>query len=577
MIVGAGSTGCVIAARVAAAGFSVLLLEAGDDDASLAISTPAAAFDLQQAPEDWQLKTTPQKHMGGRTINLPRGKMLGGCSGSNCMVFVRGHPDNFDSWARRGCDGWSYEEVLPYFKRLEDCSSIPEEAAPRSHRGVGGPVKVWLDPDQNPTTLRFLAACEEAGLPYVNDYNGASQLGAGKTQANIWDGRRQSTAVAYLPPPSRGITGMCPDRFRRTEKLTVSCLSYVTKVDIEEGRATGVRLRRGSLDLAVLRTSPEEVVRAKREVIVCAGAYHSPWLLMLSGVGPESHLSGLGIPVKRDLPVGQNLSDHIMVPIMYASKSKDPVVVRSLVSRLAITSEYLLHKTGPASKVALPGTAFLLSDQGVHPEDVWGTTKSPNPAADIQIHFVPAMMPQEFFDKLGLASLKIAETLPLHGVNIIPILLRPVSRGVVLLKSADPFDEPIIDHRFLEHPRDLAVLMDSVRVTRRIAKTAAFKEELMEIKHPDIPFDIESDDYAAEMIRRVGSTVYHPVGTCCMGSPSSSDTVVDPRARVVGVAGLRVADCSIMPTVPSGNTNVPAIMVGEKVAEMILQDARASV
>lgn len=583
VIVGGGTAGCVMAARLSEdPAVSVLLLEAGGDgDTDMDVTIAGRLVDLQRSAKDWQFESKTGPELNNRDLFVPRGKVLGGCSSINAVAYVRGHPENFNGWARTGCDGWSYEEVLPYFKKLEDCGL---KGASRKYRGKGGPVHC-VSPAEvdgvNQMTDVWLAACVEAGMKMSDDYNGEDFSTFGMVQSNTDNGWRGSMAASYLRGPrsaGNGDTGAAsaagtpPGPAINRGNLTVATQVHVTKVVFQGKRAVGVTYKRGSTDVATVRGMPTQVVSAKREVILCAGAICSPWLLMLSGVGPAAHLREHGIEVVADLPVGKNLQDHLMAPMWWpTTDAASPVTATMTPAKAKAMAKFLFLGKGEGMVSPLQGTGFLHSSEEPHSDD--GAPGAP----DIQMHMTPFVGGEEFLVKsnfLNTGHHTRAENMPLYGFSMLPILLRPQSRGTVTLRSSSPLEYPEIKFNFLTRERDVKVLVEGMRLARRIAGQAAYKGMIhKECIDKDIDADPESDEYLREYIKRTTLTVYHPVGTCRMGDPREVTTVVDPRCRVVGVRGLRVVDAAAMPFVISGNTCIPVVMMAEKAADMIKEDA----
>lgn len=579
VVVGGGSAGCVLAARLSEdPAVSVLLLEAGSDtrhkDFSV-VCPPAAPQNVMSAATDWCMRTEPQRALKGRRIDVPRGKLLGGSSSINAMAYVRGNRANYDAWERfDGCAGWGFDALLPYFRKAETCRIRGVD--PR-FRGSAGPLVV-TDPAEEgqaqEAATMWVDAMAAAGVPRAADYNGAEQVGAALTQMTINAGKRCSTAAAYLEG-TRGHPKVPPTADEvvppiKRPNLTVAGFCHVTRVLTQGRRAVGVAFRRGSDDAEALRRVPEVVVSCRREVILAAGAIHSPALLMHSGIGPRRHLEELGIAVVADLPVGHNLHDHVMVPLSFATDSDVPLTMRWGTKRILMIAQYLLGRSGPGRVGGLQCTAFLRSQQPPHSVD--GCPDAP----DTQIHALPVLFDEELVRAVGLEGASPAmdgAAMPAYGITFLPLLLRPVSRGRLTLRTADPLVPPLIDPALCEEPRDMAVLIDAVKTSRRAAQSGALAElKLREVVDETIDAPPDSDAYIEEYARRVACTVYHPVGTCRMGPPGASTTVVDPRCRVLGVEGLRVVDCSVMPSVISGNTNAPVIALAERAADLIRED-----
>jgi choline dehydrogenase len=521
VIVGAGSAGCVLADRLSAdPDLSVLVLEAGGADRGWKIAMPAAlTYNLMSDRHNWFYRTEPQAHMDGRSLYWPRGRVLGGSSSLNAMVYVRGHAFDYDRWAgEEGAAGWSYAEVLPYFKRAET-RSIGGDA----YRGDSGPLRVWAAGMANPLFAAFIEAGREAGYPTTDDMNGRQQEGFGRMDMTVHRGRRCSAARAYLHPAMR------------RPNLTVVIRAMAERVLIEHGRAVGVAYRENGL---------AKQVRATREVILAGGTINSPQLLMLSGIGPADQLRSHGIAVARDLPgVGQNLQDHLELYVQQACTRPVSLMPAMRPHNMALVGlRWLLRHDGPGASSHLEAGAFIRSRPGVrHP--------------DIQYHFLPALVSDH-----GRSAARF------HAFQAHVGPMRPASRGWLRLRSADPLDHPLIQPNLLSEARDRVELRDCVRLTREIFAQPAFDAyrgaEIM--PGAEVRTDAEIDAF----VRRKADSAYHPCGTCRMGVGETA--VVDPQTRVHGVAGLRVVDASIMPSEPSGNLNAPVIMMAEKAADLIL-------
>ncbi|GIX16431.1 MAG: choline dehydrogenase [Rhodothalassiaceae bacterium] len=528
VIVGAGSAGAVIAARLSEdPGNRVLLLEAGPADRSPFFHMPLGyAETLKSTRYNWQFPTAPDPGTGGRVHKWPRGKALGGSSSINAMIYIRGNPGDYDTWRQLGCVGWGAEDVLPYFKRAEDY----EHGAVPGH-GVGGPLPVREPAYIHPFTPVILEAFEQAGLPRRADFNVGDQEGAGLCQFTIARGRRASTAQTYLKQ-ARGR----PNLEIRTEALAA-------RVVIEDGRAVGVAyLRRGRLHLA----------RARREVILSGGAVNSPQLLELSGIGDGARLNALGIPVVRHLPgVGENLQDHYSVGLSWALKPGTPSINTDVhgLGLLKALVRYLLRRDG----VMAVGPAHITAFARTRPDLLW---------PDVQYHATPASLDAEAYQRNELVFHKEP------GATVAVCVLRPESRGSIHATSADPTVYPEILPNYLDAESDRIATVEGLKLIRRVFATPAMQPHVAFEREPGAL--AQTDEELLDLARRMGTTIYHPVGTCRMGAPDDEMAVLTPDLKVKGVEGLRVADASVMPRLVSGNTNAPAIMIGEKAADLIL-------
>jgi choline dehydrogenase len=520
IVVGAGSAGCVLASRLSAdPGTTVLLLEAGPPDNKLEIRVPAAATKLFKTPCDWDYATTSQPGLAGRELYWPRGKTLGGSSAINFQIYARGHRADFDRWAELGNPGWGFEQVLPYFQRLERF----RRGNPRL-RGRNGPLFIEDLRDPNPMTRAFVQAAVDAGLPANDDVNGVVQDGVGLSQVTQRRGRRWSTADAYLRPA------------RRRRNLTVCTGAAATRVLFERGRAVGVEY----LDLAGGRREIANA-RASREVILAGGAVNTPHLLLCSGVGPPEELRRVGVRVIHALPgVGGNLQDHLVVWVVAASPRPVSLAGAESAANLA---RWLVLRRGMLTSNGGEACAFTRSDPTL-------------PAPDLELVFVPG----PYIDHL-------LQRPAWHGLTVGTTALQPRSRGRVTLVSADPLTPPLLHPGYLSDPggRDLATLAAGVKLARRILEAPALAAFAGETLEP--PPGVRSDADVEMFIREQAETMYHPVGTCRMGQDALA--VTDSELRVRGLDGLRVVDASVMPTIVRGHTNAATIMIAERAADLI--------
>ncbi len=524
VIVGAGSAGCVLAHRLAALqGVSVLLLEAGGSDRNPFIHMPAGLARLVgNARIDWRYYTEPQSQLQGRRLYWPRGRVLGGSSSINAMCYTRGHPLDYDEWAAATTPAWSYAGVLPWFRKAEDQARGPDQ-----YHGVGGPLAVEDLRFRNPLSAVFVEAALASGLPANPDFNGPSQEGVGFYQVTQRRGRRCSAASAYLRPAQA----------RHNLQVRTQCLA--ARVLFEGTRASGVEyLQRGVATR----------VRATREVLLAAGTIGSAQLLLLSGVGPADELRAVGVPVVADHPeVGRNLQDHL--DFCTLSKCQRPITYDfTRRQEIAVMLRYLLTHSGPGVSNIAEAGAFVR------------TRLAPDARPDVQLHFVPAQL-----DNHGRNRLEG------HGFTVHACVLRPYSRGRLTLRSNRPQDHPRIDAGYLRDERDLAPLLEAVHLSREIIRAGPFSPFRGREVFPGEEVSTERD--LEEVVRRKAETIYHPAGTCRMGSDPAS--VVDEHARVRGLQGLRVADASIMPRLIGGNTNAPTIMIAEKIAGLLGTPERA--
>ena len=518
VIVGAGPAGCCLAARLSEdPDVSVLLLEAGGGDRHPYIHAPAGFAKLTGTSHTWGYTTAPQREIDGREMWYPQGRVLGGGSSINAMIYARGNPEDYDGWAAAGCPGWAYADVLPYFKRPEDNERFHDD-----YHGSGGPLGVSDPVRPLPISAAFLRAAQQAGLPYNADFNGAAQEGCGYYQVTNRNARRCSAVEAYLRPAMA------------RPNLTVRTRALAVRVVVESGRAVGVDCGR--------RGRPEHI-RAAREVIVSAGAIGSPKLLMLSGIGRGDGLRALGIDVVHDLPgVGQNLQDHFDVYVVSECRgdfSYDKV--KQPHRTLWAVLQYLLFRQGPIASTLIDAGGFWYADADA-------------PAPDIQMHFVLGSGLE-----YGLAKLKGA------GVTLNSCFSRPRARGTVTLRGADPRTPPAIDPNYWGDPYDREMSLRGFKLAREIMAQEALCPFILCERHPGP--DVRSDADIAAYARKAGKTDFHPVGTCKMGQDEMA--VVDPALKVRGLDGLRVIDSSVMPLLTTGNTNAPTIMVAEKGADHV--------
>lgn len=526
VVVGAGSAGCAVASRLAESGASVILLEAGKKDTSMFVTKPGMIGPMHAVPQikkpfDWGYSTTPQTHMLDRVVPQTRGKVVGGSSSINGMLWVRGNRANYDSWAAEGNTGWDAESVNEVYQRVEDF-----EDGANDYRGAGGPIKVTRHTQPTEASTQFQqAAADTLGIKILKDYNAAEQEGVGTFQQSAHGGTRYSASRGYVTDAER-------------PTLEVQAEVQVNRVVIENGRATGVEVtdKRGQ----------RRMVRAGKEVVVSAGVFGSPQLLMLSGLGPAAHLGEHGIAVEADLPVGDNLHDHLFVPTTWLMPNA-------------------IHRGTPTyfarglAKELTRGGSFL--ENSVFETVAFVRTPQATDVPDLQIHVLPWAYPSPNQD--APIRHKVDRR---PALTVMSTLIYPRSRGTVRLASADPARAPLIDMNYLAEASDRQVLLEGVELIRETMKSAAFGGNVTSELHPGAA--INSEAMKTELLNRA-TTVYHAVGTCRMGVDERA--VVGPDLRVRGVDGLRVADASIMPSIIGGNTNAPSIMIGEKAAEMILQ------
>ena len=521
VIIGAGSAGCALTYRLSEAGHSVIVIEHGGSDWGPLIQMPGAlSFPMNMPRYDWGYQSEPEDHLGGRRLVVPRGKVIGGSSSINGMVYVRGHARDFDTWAQMGAPGWSYADVLPYYKRME-CWHGPEAS---DWRGTDGPLHISRGPRENPLYHAFVEAGQQAGYQVTSDYNGEQQEGFGPMEQTVYKGQRWSAANAYLKPALK--------------KQNVTLVrGLAQRVVVKEGRAIGVEL---------VRRGAKEVIKARREVVISASSINSPKLLMLSGIGPGAHLAEHGIDVVADRPgVGQNLQDHLEV--YFQMKSKQPITLYkywNLLGKAYVGAKWLFTRTGPGASNNFESAGFIRSRAGVE-------------YPDIQYHFLPLAV--RYDGQIAAGG---------HGFQAHVGPMRSPSRGAVTLASGDPSEAPKIKFNYMSTEQDWIDFRACIRLTREIFQQEAFAPYVEAEIQPGAK--ATSDEAIDDFIREHAESAYHPCGTCRMGSKDDPGSVVDPECRVIGVDGLRVADSSIFPQITNGNLNGPSIMTGEKAADHIL-------
>ncbi len=522
VVIGAGSAGCVVAGRLGEAGHRVLLLEAGGRDSSPAIHVPLGYSLLYNNPKvNWCFTSEPEPHLNNRSLFQPRGKVMGGTGSINGMIYMRGQPQDFDGWKAAGCDGWGWNDVLPYFKKSED-----QERGPNDYHGVGGPVSVSDLPSPHKLGEAFHAASERLGVPRNDDFNGATQLGTGYVQTTTRKGRRWSTSAGYL-------------RGAAMDNIKVVKHALVDRLSLDGNRVTGASW-----------TTPNGPAKAKarREVILSAGTFGSPHVLMRSGIGPAQHLKEHGVEVAHDLTgVGQNLQDHFGIGLEFESSLKTTVndlYNNKLRGGLQLL-RYLVFRSGPFADNGNYSNTFICSSDEITRPDMMVTFMAWCTTEDLKPH-------------------------PFSGFTILAEHMRPESRGAVRLKGPDAMTDPAIRFNFFEAASDHRAAIAGLRFGRRISQTAPMSDCVVREISPGV--DVESDDEMLAYCRESGLSLLHPVGTCSMGV--GPEAVVDSRLRVLGMQGLRVIDASVMPRIVTANTNAATIMIGEKGVDMVLADAK---
>ncbi|XP_064614290.1 uncharacterized GMC-type oxidoreductase Mb1310-like [Liolophura sinensis] len=553
IVVGAGSSGCVVANRLSAdPSATVLLLEAGGDDLNYPdIAAPSRTPYLQKTEFDWDYKTVPQtcSSLGlvNRQSTWPRGKVLGGSSCLNYMVYMRGSPEDYNYWADLGCNGWSYPEVLPYFMRSEN--NLNDNMVRNGCHARGGPMTI-TDNQSSSLSEAFVAAGVELGYR-ATDCNSGDCLGFMRSQANVGNGVRMSSAEAFLRP------------IMHQENLHIATFAHVTKIQVEGGRATAVQF---------LRDGRFQTVKARKEIVLCAGSIGSAQILLLSGIGPKRHLENLEVPIVADLPVGDFLQDHLEVWGVQFTINQPISMTERRLNAEDVVKQYQQHRTGlRAFATGIEGTSLIRSR----------LQEPTNPMPDIEISFMSGLFgagrdpPIRYGRGIrrDVWEAMFGGMTDTHGFTFIPILSHPKSSGTLRLRSRNPMEFPILDPRYLSHPDDVSTLVEAIKISLRLGQTKSLKKygsQFVERWLPDYaggePF---TDDYWEFHVRSLANTVYHHSGTCKMGTMSDPTAVVDPQLRVKGITGLRVADASIMPEITAANTNATCVMIGEKAADLV--------